>query len=49
MTVAKLKKAKSTKRRVIKRKLQFENYKNYLEVTELDSKMNYLEKKKLKK
>ena len=45
MTVAKLKKPKSTKKRVIKRKLKFENYKNCLEATELDSKMNYLEKK----
>ena len=45
MTVAKLKKPKSTKKPVIKRKLKFENYKNCLEATELDSKMNYLEKK----
>ena len=39
------KKAKDTKKFVIKRKLKFENYKNYLEVTQLDNKIKYLEKK----
>ena len=33
------KKAKSTKKCVIKRKLTFENYKNCLEATQLDNKM----------
>ena len=40
------KKAKSRKKCVIKRKIKFENYKNCLEVTQLDSKINYLDKKK---
>ena len=39
------KKAKSTKKCVIKRKLNFQNYKNCLEATQLDNKINYLEKK----
>ena len=37
------KKAKGTKKCVIKRKLQFENYKNCLEATKLENKVNYLE------
>ena len=41
------KKAKSTKKCVIKRKLKFENYKNCLEATQLENKINYLEKKKI--
>ena len=41
------KKAKGTKKCVIKRKLKFKNYKNCLEATQLGNKMNYLEKKKL--
>ena len=40
------KKAKGTKRCVIKRKLKFENYKNCLEVTQVENKMKYLEKNK---
>ena len=32
---------------VIKRKLQFENYKNCLEATHLENKINYLEKNKV--
>ena len=40
------KKAKDTKRFVIKGKLNFENYKNFLEATQLDNKFNYLEKNK---
>ena len=32
---------------VIKRKLKFENYKKCLEATQLDNKINYLEKMKL--
>ena len=41
------KKAKDTKKCVIKRKLQFENYKNCLEVTQLENKINYPEKNKI--
>ena len=41
------KKAKRTKKCVIKRKLKFENYKNWLEETQLDNKIKYLEKIKL--
>ena len=40
------KKAKGTKKCVIKRKLKFENYKNCLEANELDTKIKYLEKNK---
>ena len=43
----KIKKQK-TQKSVIKRKLKFENYKNSLEATQLDNKINYLEKKKMK-
>ena len=43
------KKAKGTKNCVVKRKRKFENYKNCLEVTQLDSKINYLEKNKINK
>ena len=39
------KKAKGTKKCVIKRKLKFENYKNCLEATHLENKMNYLKRK----
>ena len=39
------KKAKDdAKKCVIKRKLKFENYKNCLEATQLDNKINYLDK-----
>ena len=38
------KKSKGTKRCVLKRKLKFENYKNCLEATQLEYKINYLEK-----
>ena len=41
------KKAKDTKKCVIKRKLKFENYKNCLEATQLDNKINYLEKNEI--
>ena len=40
-------KAKDTKKCVIKGKLKFENYKNYLEATQLENKMNHLEKTKI--
>ena len=39
------KKVKSTKKCVIKRKIQFENYKNCLETTQLENNIYYLEKK----
>ena len=38
MTLVKIKKAKGTRKCVIKRKLKFENYKNYLEATQLENK-----------
>ena len=41
------KKAEDTKKCVIKRKLKFENYKNCLEVTQLDNKINHLETNKI--
>ena len=41
------KKGKGKKKCIIKRKLKFENYKSCLEATELDNKINYLEKIKL--
>ena len=41
------KKVKSTKKCLIKKKLKFENYKNCLEATKHDNKINYLEKMKL--
>ena len=44
MTVVKMKQVKSTKKCVLKRKLNFENYKNCLEATQLQNKINYLEK-----
>ena len=39
------KKAKGTKMCVIKRKLQFEDYKNCLEATQLENKIKTLQKK----
>ena len=41
------KKAKGTKKCVIKRKFKFENYKNCLEANQLENKRNYLEKNKI--
>ena len=41
------KKANAQKRMSKKSKLKFENYKNYLEVTQLDNKIKYLEKNKI--
>ena len=41
------KKAKDTKRCVIKRKLKFKNYKNCLEATQLENKINHPEKNKI--
>ena len=40
------KKTKDTKKCVIKRELKFEDYKNCLEVTQLENKINHLEKNK---
>ena len=42
------KKAKHTKKCVLKRKLKFKSYKNCLETTQLQNKVNYLEKNKIK-
>ena len=47
MKVVKTKKQKAQKKRVVKRKRKFENYKNYLEGTQLDNKINDLEQIKL--
>ena len=41
------KKAKDTKKGVIERKFKVENYKNCLEGTQRDNKINYLEKNKI--
>ena len=38
------KEIKGTKKCVIKRKLKFENYENCLEATQLENKINHLEK-----
>ena len=43
MTIVKIRKQK-TQKSVIKRKLKFENYKNCLEATQLENKINHLEK-----
>ena len=43
----KIKKEKNTKKCVIKRKIKFEDYKNCLEATHIENKINYLEKRKL--
>ena len=40
----KIKKAKDTKRSVIKRKLNSEDYKNCLEAAQIENKINHLEK-----
>ena len=40
-------KGKGTKKCVIKRKIKFGNYKNCLEATEIENKVNYLEKNKI--
>ena len=42
--VVKIKKLKTKKNCVIKRKLKFGNYKNCLEATQTDNKINYLKK-----
>ena len=43
MTVVKIKNQKAQKS-AIKRKFKFENYKNCLETTQLDNKINHVEK-----
>ena len=43
MAAVKIKKQKAQK----KRKLKFENYKNCLEATQLENKINYIEKNKI--
>ena len=45
MLVVKIKKAKSTKKCVIKRKPKFQDYKNCLETVQLENKINHLQKK----
>ena len=40
------KKAKDTKKCVMKRKLKFDNYKNCLEATQIQNNINYLEENK---
>ena len=40
------KKAKGTKKCVMKRKLKFQNYKNCLEANQIKNKINHLEKNK---
>ena len=47
MTVVKIKKQKAQKKCLIKRKLKFENYKNCLQGSQLENKINYLEKNKI--
>ena len=41
------KKMKGTKKCVVKRKLKSENYKDCLEATQLENKINYVEKNKI--
>ena len=45
--VMKIKKTKGTKKCVVKRKLKFEDYKHCSEATQLENKINRLEKNKL--
>ena len=44
MTIKKIKKKKAHKSALLKR-LEFENYKNCLEATQLENKITYLQKK----
>ena len=48
MLVVKIKKSKSTRKCVIKRKFKFEGYKNRFEAAQLDNKRKPLEKHELK-
>ena len=45
--IVKTKKATGTKRFVTRRKLKFKNYKNFLEATQLENRINHLEKDKI--
>ena len=45
--VVKIKITKGTKKCAITRIFKFENHKNYLEATQLDNKINHLEKTKI--
>ena len=47
MMIVKTKKATGTKRFVTRRKLKFKNYKNFLEATQLENRINHLEKNKI--
>ena len=47
MTVVKIKKQKTQKKYVRRRKLKFKNYKNCLEAPQLENKTNHLEKNKI--
>ena len=47
MMGVKIKKEKNTKKCVIRGKIKFEDYKNCLEATHIENKINYLEKRKL--
>ena len=47
MTVVKIKNKRHKKICAIKRKLKFENYKSCLEATQIENKINYLEKNKI--
>ena len=40
----KIKQQKAQKKGVIKRKLKFQNYQNYLEESQIENKINHLEK-----
>ena len=40
----KIEKAKDTKKCVIKRKLKFKNYKNFLEAAQIENEINHLKK-----
>ena len=44
MTLVKIKKAKGIKKCVMKRKIKFKNYKTCLEATQLENKINHLER-----
>ena len=45
--IEKIKKAKGTKRCVVKSKLKFEDYKNCLQTTQIKKKINHLQKSKI--
>ena len=47
MIIVKRKKATGTKRFVTRRKIKFKNYKKFLEATQLENRINHLEKNKI--